>query len=88
MAVAVASMVLSNAPGQAQTAAPAISSFLFFTGTDLWRYGDFFYGGALWSPAGHNSDGFTVKLLLNGAATATIPATCIPMSTARWGPAL
>jgi hypothetical protein len=66
MVVAVASMVLSNAPGQAQTAAPATPSFLFFTGTDLWRYGDFFYGGALWSPAGLNGDGFTVKLLLNG----------------------
>jgi hypothetical protein len=59
MVVAGASMVLSNAPGQAQTAAPAIPSFLIFTGTDLWRYGDFFYGGALWSPAGLNGDGFT-----------------------------
>ncbi len=66
MAVAVAGMVLSIAPGEAQTAAPAAPSFLLFAGTDLWRYGDFFYGGALWSPAGPNSDGFTVKLLLNG----------------------
>ncbi len=42
--------------------------FLLFGGTDLWRYGDFLYGGALWSPGGLNTDGFALKLLLNGGA--------------------
>lgn len=41
-------------------------SWLFFSGTDLWRYGDFLYGGVLWSPAGLNKDGFTLKMLLDG----------------------
>jgi hypothetical protein len=39
--------------------------FLFFGGVDLWRYGDFLYGGGLWSPGGLDRDGFTLKLLLN-----------------------
>jgi len=66
MAVAVASMLLSSAPGRTQTAPPSTPSFLLFGGTDLWRYGDFLYGGALWSPAGLDRDGFTLKVLLNG----------------------
>ena len=41
-------------------------SFLVFGGADLWRYGAFLYGGTLWSPAGLNADGFTLKLLVNG----------------------
>jgi hypothetical protein len=32
----------------------------------MWRDGAFIYGGLLWSPAGLNSDGFTLKLLLDG----------------------
>jgi len=43
-----------------------LPSFLFFGGTDLWRYGAFAYGGALWSPGGVDADGFTLKMLLNG----------------------
>lgn len=50
----------------AKADSPADSSFLFFSGTDLWRYGAFLYGGALWSPGGVNADGFTLKTLLNG----------------------
>ena len=42
--------------------------FLLFAGTDLWRYGAFLYGGGLWSPAGVDRDGFTLKALLNGGA--------------------
>lgn len=66
MAVAVAGMVLCTSVGRAETASPNSPSFLLFGGTDLWRYGAFLYGGTLWSPAGLNSDGFTLKLLVNG----------------------
>jgi hypothetical protein len=41
-------------------------SFLFFTGTDLWRDSGFLYGGVLWSPAGLNNSGFVLKLLISG----------------------
>jgi Cellulose biosynthesis protein BcsS len=66
MAVAVAGMLLCTTVGRAQTALPNSPTFLLFGGTDLWRYGDFLYGGGLWSPAGLNADGFTLKLLVNG----------------------
>jgi cellulose biosynthesis protein BcsS len=66
MAVAVASMLLCAVVGRAETATPNNPSFLLFGGTDLWRYGGFLYGGTLWSPAGLNADGFTLKLLVNG----------------------
>jgi hypothetical protein len=52
--------------GRAAAAGPGNPSFLFFAGTDLWRYGAFAYGGLLWSPAGLDADGFTLKMLLNG----------------------
>jgi hypothetical protein len=65
-AVAVASMALCVAKARAQDSAPVAPNFLLFAGTDLWRYGGFLYGGMLWSPAGFNSDGFTLKTLLNG----------------------
>lgn len=41
-------------------------SFLLFSGTDIWRYGAFLYGGLLWSPAGVDADGFTFKMLVDG----------------------
>lgn len=50
----------------AGTDGPDKASFLLFTGTDLWRDGAFIYGGVLWSPAGLDAGGFTLKLLLNG----------------------
>ncbi len=59
MAVAVASMLSCIVLSLADTAAPNAPSFLLFGGTDLWRYGQFLYGGALWSPAGLDRDGFT-----------------------------
>ena len=37
----------------------AIPSYLFFSGTDLWRFGAFLYGGTLWSPNGLDANGFT-----------------------------
>jgi hypothetical protein len=67
MAFAVACLVLRWAPARGETA-PASPSFLVFAGTDLWRYGAFLYGGGLWSPAGVDRDGFTLKMLLNGGA--------------------
>ena len=54
--------------GAAEAGAADTPRFLLFGGTDLWRYGDFLYGGALWSPDGLNNDGFALKLLLNGGA--------------------
>jgi Cellulose biosynthesis protein BcsS len=68
-AVAVASMFASILyGGTAKAGAADTAHFLFFGGTDLWRYGDFLYGGALWSPGGLNDAGFALKLLLNGGA--------------------
>ncbi len=66
MAAAVAGMLLCTVVGRAENASPAGPSTLLFGGTDLWRYGAFLYGGTLWSPAGLNADGFTLKLLVNG----------------------
>jgi hypothetical protein len=42
------------------------AKLLFFSGTDLWRDGQFLYGGVLWSPGGLDRDGFTVKAVLSG----------------------
>jgi hypothetical protein len=41
-------------------------AFLFYSGTDFWRYGAFLYGGFLWSPAGQDHSGFTLKTLVAG----------------------
>jgi len=51
---------------RAQAGGPDTPSYLLFTGIELWRYGAFLYGGALWSPDGLDADGFTLKVLLNG----------------------
>jgi|HubBroStandDraft_6_1064221.scaffolds.fasta_scaffold376275_2 hypothetical protein len=59
MAVAVAGMLLSVVSGRAESLATPDASFLLFGATDLWRYGQFLYGGTLRSPGGLNSDGFT-----------------------------
>ncbi len=45
-----------------------VPHFLYFSGTDLWRYGAFMHGGVLWSPDGVNREGFTLKLLMAGGA--------------------
>ena len=58
-AFAVASLFASIlCGGAAQAGAADTANFLLFGGTDLWRYGEFLYGGALWSPGGLNSGGF------------------------------
>jgi hypothetical protein len=67
-AAAVAVQVLCAAADHAKAAEPNPPTFLLFAGTDLWRYGAFAYGGTLWSPAGLDADGFTLKMLLNGGA--------------------
>ena len=59
VAFAIADAGLCAAVVSAQAAEPNTPSFLFFAGTDLWRYGAFFYGGTLWSPAGLDANGFT-----------------------------
>jgi hypothetical protein len=51
---------------RAGAAVPDAPTVLLFGGADLWRYGDFLYGGTLWSPNGIDSSGFTLKLLVNG----------------------
>jgi hypothetical protein len=63
---AVATVILCAAMHLARASASNDPTFLIFTGTDLWRYGVFFYGGTLWTPAGVDADGFTLKLLLDG----------------------
>jgi len=42
--------------------APDDPTILFFSGGDLWREGGFIHGGVLWSPAGLEQEGFTLKL--------------------------
>ena len=65
-AVAVAWTAVCAVVGGAEAGSPAVPSFLFFSGTDIWRYGAFLYGGLLWSPAGLDADGFTFKMLVDG----------------------
>jgi hypothetical protein len=64
--IAVAGVMACAASEEAAAGAPAQASFLLFSGTDIWRYGAFLYGGLIWSPAGVDADGFTFKLLLDG----------------------
>lgn len=40
--------------------------FIFFSGLDLWREGNFAHGGLLWSPGGVDQEGFTLKTLISG----------------------
>ena len=40
--------------------------FLLFSGADLWRDGQFMYGGLMWSPAGLDRDGFTLDATISG----------------------
>jgi Cellulose biosynthesis protein BcsS len=37
-----------------------------FAGGDIWRNGDFAYGGLLWSPGGLDREGFTLKAVMSG----------------------
>jgi Cellulose biosynthesis protein BcsS len=39
---------------------------ILFSGSDIWRNGIFAHGGLLWSPAGIDSEGFTLKAMLSG----------------------
>jgi len=66
--------VCAIAAGRAEAGRPENPSFLLFAGTDLWRYGAFFHGGLLWSPAGLDADGFTLKVLLSGGNYSYISA--------------
>lgn len=65
-AAAVASVLVCAVMDPADAGEPDSPSFLLFAGTDLWRDGAFLYGGLLWSPAGLDVDGFTLKLVLSG----------------------
>jgi hypothetical protein len=68
MAVAVASLVACATVDRADAGGPEDPSFLLFSGTDLWRYGGFLYGGLLWAPAGLDNNGFIGKVQLDGGA--------------------
>jgi cellulose biosynthesis protein BcsS len=70
IATVVAAAVVALWVGSGRAVAGGLDdrSFLLFTGTDIWRYGGFLYGGFLWSPKGLDSDGFTFKMLLDGGA--------------------
>lgn len=63
-AIAVAGVAACAALNRAEAGGDANPSLLLFSGTDIWRYGAFLYGGFIWSPAG--ADGFTLKTLLDG----------------------
>jgi len=65
-AVAVASLVAYATEDRAAAGGPEDPSFLLFSGTDVWRYGGFLYGGLLWAPAGLDNSGFIGKVLLDG----------------------
>lgn len=65
-AAAVAATMNLCTPAQADTDGPHNPSLLLFAGSDLWRDGAFLDGGLLWSPAGLDKDGFTLKVLLAG----------------------
>ena len=67
-AVAVASLVACATMDRADAGGPEDPSLLLFSGTDLWRYGGFLYGGLLWAPSGLDNNGFIGKLLLDGGA--------------------
>jgi len=55
----------AGAPG-ADRDANVGAKALFFSGTDFWRDGGFLYGGLMWSPAGLDREGFTLKVLIGG----------------------
>jgi len=60
----VAAPISLCAAAKAADNTPDTRSLLLFAGTDLWRDGAFLHGGLVWSPAGLDADGFTLKLLL------------------------
>lgn len=60
----IAASISVGAVAKAADSTPDPPSLLLFAGTDLWRDGAFLHGGGLWSPAGLDADGFTLKLLL------------------------
>jgi hypothetical protein len=66
MVVAIAGIVACTTVDRADAGGPDQPSFLFFSGTDLWRYGGFLYSGLLWSPTGLDTEGFVGKVLLDG----------------------
>jgi hypothetical protein len=66
MATAVVSAVVCAAPVRAGAGGADNSYFVLFAGTDMWRDGAFLHGGLLWSPAGLDVDGFTLKLIMSG----------------------
>jgi hypothetical protein len=67
--VAAVGFCLGGSVADADTAGDEpVPHFLFYIGTDLWRFGAFMHGGVLWSPDGVNREGFTLKLLMAGSA--------------------
>ena len=41
------------------------AQYLLFSGTDLWRDGQFLHGGLVWSPEGLDREGFTLKTMIS-----------------------
>ena len=52
-------------PARADPSEPG-ATWLFFTGTDIWRSGGFIHGGLLWSPDRLDREGFTLKAMVSG----------------------
>lgn len=57
---------VSAASGEIEIEIDDVKTAIHFSGTDFWRHGLFSYGGLLWSPAGLDREGFTLKTLLGG----------------------
>lgn len=68
LAAAAALVWSCNLAAHADGFARSDDTFLYFTGTDLWRHGSFSYGGALWSPDGLDRGGFTFKALIGAGS--------------------
>ena len=68
LVAAAASAWLCNSDARADGFARSDDTFLYFSGTDLWRHGSFSYGGVLWSPDGIDRGGFTFKALIGAGS--------------------
>jgi hypothetical protein len=63
---AAVSICVDCASAEDAPAGREIRTLLLFAGTDIWRHGEFVYGGLIWSPAGLDASGFTLKVLVGG----------------------
>jgi hypothetical protein len=63
---AVLGVAVEPGPAVGEQAGDDGARFLLFAVSDLWRQGGFLHGGAVWSPAGIDRDGFALKVMTGG----------------------